>query len=76
MIRWYLDLAIVQTRIVGKVWQAATNEQVGPGQVRASGKWQAVGMVAAWCDTNLGAEFEKRADAMEAVATWWKEIQK
>lgn len=58
--RWYLDLAIYGLTVAGKVWQLPG----GPGA-----QWQAMGMNAEWCDTDLGAHATK-AEAQQAVVQW------
>lgn len=68
---WYLDLAIVGRTIVGKVHQLATEgDSARHGAVRQVGKWEAIGMLAAWNDTPLGSDHYTRAAAMQAVADW------
>lgn len=69
---WYLDLAIVGRTIVGKVHQlAGEGSKAGPGEIRQVGRWQAVGMLAAWNDTDLGSDHATRVKAMRAVADWY-----
>ena len=70
MIRWYMDLAIDGVRLVGKVWQTSPGE-VAKGGMRPAAPWVAVGMAAAWGDTDLGQNHPTRAAAMQAVVDWW-----
>ena len=71
MIRWYLDLAIDGVRLVGKVWQTPPVGESPKGGVRPPSPWVAVGMAAAWGDTDLGQNHPTRAAAMQAVVDWW-----
>ena len=71
MIRWYLDLAIDGVRLVGKVWQTAPTGDNPKGGVRPPQPWVAVGMAAAWGDTDLGQTHPTRDAAMRAVVEWW-----
>lgn len=75
-LRWYLDLAIVDRVIVGRVYQLAVEGAAGRGQIRQVGRWVAVGMKAEWSDTPLGEEHGTRNDAMLAVVNWYVELPK
>lgn len=78
MIRWHLDLAIADPtpkceayRVVGSVHQLPVEgDSARHGAVRQVGKWQAIGMLKAWKDTDLGGDHLTRTDAMRAVADW------
>lgn len=76
MIRWYLDLAIDGVRLVGKVWQTAPTGDAPKGGVRPPAPWVAVGMAAAWGDTDLGQTHQTRDAAMRAVVAWWDGFKK
>jgi len=75
--RWYLDIAFVGVRVVGKIWQGPPPETSGPkGGIRPASPWVAVGMAAAWCDIDLGKTHASRDDAVRAVADWWARFSK
>lgn len=74
--RWYLDLGIVGLRVVGKVWQTAPVGEIPKGGIRPPSAWCAVGMVAAWADTDLGQSHATRAEAMRVVADWWVDFSR